>query len=185
MNNGRSIVQAGAVLVISSILTTTAEAQKSAASNKDADLVAIELAAMQYVASDPATRGSLLIDGPNGVVFDERVAHRGENGRSKRPTAHAQHLAQTIGKPLVDGDSVLGCTSTSGHCRLLPGGPALVGLGQTSIQGDSAFIKVTTLLPPASTSSREPFHRVQHDLLLRRAGNTWRVVPEAGSMTRS
>ena len=192
MNNEWSIVRTGAVLIIGTALNTTANAQaadtaSSARAKERVDRVAAEVAATQFIASDPATRGSLILDQAHGVLFDRRVSHSNGThlGQPKRPETHAKHLAQLLSASLVDGDSALGCGGDENRCHLTPGGPTLVRLGRTIVRGDSAFTQATALLPPGSARSREPFHRVRLEVVLHRVGNQWRVVQDAGTVTRS
>ena len=130
MNNEWSIVRTGAVLIIGTALNTTANAQaadtaSSARAKERVDRVAAEVAATQFIASDPATRGSLILDQAHGVLFDRRVSHSNGThlGQPKRPETHAKHLAQLLSASLVDGDSALGCGGDENRCHLTPAGP--------------------------------------------------------------
>lgn len=144
-----------------------------------------EIVAVRYVKA-ALDRQDPRIGSVGSLVLDRRLGSPNQpyaKGAPMRQAEHARALAAALGSRLDDGDTVLDCGESPSTCRMAGTGIALVRVSPAVVRGDSAFATVSLFRPTGSP--RQPVSRVTWNLVLRRQGGTWRVLPNLREVERT
>jgi hypothetical protein len=129
----------------------------------------VERVVAVYIQPDLFARGA-------GLMFESRVPEESGKWSDRRDATQKAALAKILGAKRVAAESVLHCAGAPKKCDL--DGPALVTITTPRIKGDTAFVRVQQHLRGLTSIGV-----ATTDLILARAGKTWRVV--GGSSSRS